>query len=117
MISLQWAVADGNQWYTLEGYNFAAITAKGVYVIWHEGQPGRYVRVGQGIVGERLTTHKHDPTILAFRKSGILRVTWAIVHPGQLNAVERYLTQTLQPLVGYRFCDLDHVRVNLPGAA
>lgn len=61
MINLQWAIAEDNQWYTLEGYNFAAITTKGVYVIWHEGRPGRYVRVGQGSIGERLTAHRHDP--------------------------------------------------------
>lgn len=117
MINLQWAIAEDNQWYTLEGYNFAAITAKGVYVIWHEGRPGRYVRVGQGSIGERLTAHRHDPAILAFNRNGILRVTWAIVHAAQRNAIERYLAQTLQPLLGYRFPDLDQMRVNLPGAA
>jgi hypothetical protein len=117
MIRLQWAVADGNQWYTLEGYNFSRITAKGVYAIWHEGQPGRYVRVGQGIIGEQLTALKHDAAILSYRRNGILRVTWAVVQGSYLQPVERYLTQTLQPLVSHRLLDIDPIRVNLPGAA
>ena len=116
MIKLQWAVNEGG-WYTLERFNFTSITNKGVYVIWHDGNPGQYVRVGQGNIGERLTKHKEDAVILAYKKRGILRVTWATVPVFQLDGIELFLAQSLKPLVGDRFPDAQPVQVNLPGAA
>jgi hypothetical protein len=37
----------------------------GVYVIWHEGNPSRVVRVGHGEIRERLHYHQEDPEVLA----------------------------------------------------
>jgi len=37
---------------------------RGVYVIWHGGSAARTVRVGQGVIADRLAKHRNDPAIL-----------------------------------------------------
>jgi hypothetical protein len=69
------------------------IDAVGVYVIWHEGNPSRVVRVGHGEIRERLHYHQEDPEVLAYSRFGTLRVTWAAVQSDQMEGVERYLVE------------------------
>lgn len=117
MLKLQWAQTLSLGWFILADLPFASLTDKGVYVIWHAGNPGRYVRVGQGIIGERLECHNGEPKILAYGKFGVLHVTWAIVPAHQRDGVERHLAETLKPLVGERFPLVAPIPVNLPGEA
>jgi hypothetical protein len=95
---------------------FTALTdpGVGVYVIWHNGPQGRWVRVGQGVIKDRVACHRTDPTILAYARFGGLWVRWANLQPHWLDGVERYLAETLRPLVGDRFPDVTPVQVNLP---
>ena len=52
-------VGKGNDWWTLEELLFPLRKEQhGVYVIWHSGNPGRAVRVGQGNISDRLLTIK-----------------------------------------------------------
>lgn len=82
---------------------------EGVYVIWQEGGP--VVRVGQGIIRNRLTAHRNDKTITAHLP---LRVTWASVGTYYRDGVERYLANILKPVVGDAFPDVTPVPVSLP---
>jgi hypothetical protein len=97
------------------------VLVTGVYLIWHAGgieQPGRYVKVGQGKqgnVGARLSAHKADSVILAYKRFGELYVTWASVPADQVDGVERFLGDHLKPLIGDRFPDVFPIAVNLPG--
>lgn len=119
MFTVTWVRPDPASWFVLEGTDFSPLgKTQGVYAIWHEGSPGRYVRAGQGLIGARLAVHQTEPAIVAYRSFGILRVTWAAV-PGSSDRdqVERYLAETLKPLVGDRFPDVVPLAVNLPGAA
>jgi hypothetical protein len=90
----------------------------GIYIIWHEGKPGKVVRVGQGKIKNRLSAHRNDREIVAYNKKGTLRVTWAAVSSQKdRDGAERYLAETWKPLVGEAFPDVDSIAVNSPFAA
>ena len=102
-------------WCSLERLQLDSIAEDGgVYIIWHEGNPSRVVRIGQGIISDRLNVHRNDREITTYRKYGALRVTWAAVPILQRDAVERYLADTWPPLVGSAFPDVRPLAVNSP---
>jgi hypothetical protein len=119
MLTVQWVQPRFGEWYRLDN-DFSRVIVTGVYLIWHlagAGQPGRYVKVGQGkngSVGERLSAHKSDPAILAYGRFADLRVTWASVPTDRVDGVERHLGDNLRPLIGDRFPDVTPIAVNLP---
>jgi hypothetical protein len=98
MITLQWVSPGGDQWFRLETVDLTNVMTSGVYVIWHDGTPGRVVRLGQGDIAERLTAHRNDPEIVACSRAGTLRVTWAYAPANQRDGIERYLADQLKPL-------------------
>jgi hypothetical protein len=85
----------------------------GVYIIWHAGPAPKVVRIGQGVIKDRLAAHRLDPEIIEYAPLG-LYVTWAQVHGNQQGGVENFLADTLSPIVGERFPDTDPIEVNLP---
>src|SRR5688572_8913941 len=104
MYLVEWVkCGNGSNWCPLETVDLSKVTAQGIYVIWHEGNPGRIVRVGQGEIAERLWRHRADPEILDYRTFGTLRVTWAAVPVTHRNGVERFLADNYRPLVGDAF--------------
>jgi hypothetical protein len=106
---------NGGNWCPLETLNLDSVgDVSGVYVIWHEGNPARVVRVGQGKIKDRLSAHRNDNEILQYRRNGTLRVTWASVSSNQRDGVERYLAQTWPPLVGDAFPYALPIAVNSP---
>lgn len=102
---------------SLVDLNLETVTESGVYIIWHEGNPGRVVRIGQGNVAARLSAHRNDQKILAYAKHGKLRVTWAKLPSHQWDGVERYLADKWPPLVGDAFPNVAPLAVNSPFAA
>ncbi len=113
MLTVQWIKSQAGTWLELETFDLKTASGSGVYVIWHEAQPGRVVKVGQGDIRDRLTAHRNDNAILYYRSRGTLRVTWAIVPATQLGGVERYLADSYSPLIGDRFPDVAPIAVNL----
>jgi hypothetical protein len=105
---------NGTNWCPLESVNLDGIDAKGVYIIWHDGNPSRVVRIGQGDIKKRLCEHRCDSEILAYRRYGTLRVTWASVSLAYRDGVERYLADRYPPLVGDAFPDVLPIAVNSP---
>jgi hypothetical protein len=114
MLAVQWITGRGGQWGLLEWVRLADVTDTGVYVIWHEGNPARIVQIGSGNIAERLLAHRRDTEILAYKKFGALRVTWAAVPADLLEGVERFLADALAPRVGAASPDVRPVVVNLP---
>ena len=115
MLRLSWIKCDGgNHWCLFEVVNLTDVTAKGVYIIWHEGDPSRVVRIGQGDIASRLGEHRNDPEILAYRSKGKLRVTWAAVSVAQRDGVEANLSDRWPPLVGDVFPSAELIAVNSP---
>ena len=106
---------NGGNWCPLETLDLETVgDVRGVYIIWHEGNPGRVVRVGQGIIKDRLSAHRNDSGITLYSVHGTLRVTWASVPLNQRDGVERYLAETWHPLVGAAFPDALPIAVNSP---
>lgn len=116
MIQLKWLTCGTDKhWCSLETLDVAGANESGVYVIWHEGKPGKVVYVGQGApVSKRLASHKNDARIQAYAKVGKLRVTWASVPAAQRDGVERYLADKWSPLVGDAHPDVTGIAVNSP---
>ena len=115
MIHLRWAKArDG--WLPLALPWPSVVDTVGVYVIWHEGNPSRVVRIGHGRISECLHYHQEDPEVLAYSGFGTLRVTWAAVPLDQMEGVERYLVEHWKPLVVDRPPKVLPIAVNSPFA-
>jgi hypothetical protein len=86
---------------------------EGVYVIWHGGQSPATIRMGQGVIRDRLQAHRNDSGVQAYAHLR-LYVTWASVLARDRDGVEAYLAQQLQPLIGERFPQRLPIPVNLP---
>jgi hypothetical protein len=53
MAIVTWVKCQANNWCPFETVTLDSISKTiGVYVIWHEGNPSRVVRVGQGDIAE-----------------------------------------------------------------
>jgi hypothetical protein len=115
MLQVKWIkCGDDGHWCSLMGLNLDTSKGSGVYIIWHEGNPGRVVRLGQGDIVDRLGAHRRDKAITQYAADGTLRVTWAVVSAAQQDGVERYLADQWPPLVGDAFPDVQPIAVNHP---
>ncbi len=115
VLKLQWA-KHPDHWYELASLNFESSyfdNLSGVYIIWHGGANPAVVRVGQGVIGDRLSNHNQDPEILAYKGLGLF-ATWAAVPAIHLDGVERHLGDKWNPKVGDRFPNVYPVEVNSP---
>lgn len=115
---LRWVrTADGG-WHTLYGVDLAHPHFRklgGVYVIWHDGPRASVVRLGQGVIRNRLTAHRINPSIESCdRLDGPLYVSWAAVPSKYRDAVEHYLALVLEPRVGSCFPTATPIPANLP---
>lgn len=110
-MQLEWVSCEGSVWcgllrVNLDDAHFKDL--KGVYIIW-SGQ--RVVRLGSGVIRDRLKDHRDNPEI---KKHPDLYVTWARVNANQMEGVEKYLADMLDPIVGERFPERTPIEVNLP---
>jgi len=115
-INLNWIKCDGEKWCDFLKLNLSSShfdNLNGVYIIWYNGNPGKVVRLGQGVIKDRLTQHRADSEILAYQKYGLF-VTWAQVLANQMDGVEAHLANILNPLVGERFPNVNPIVVNAP---
>ena len=91
----------------------------GVYIIWAGTDNRTILKVGSGIIKDRLREHFNDPTVQAYKYRG-LYATWAsflFVDKSleKQRGVERFLGGLLNPKLGERFPDnVDPIWVNLP---
>jgi hypothetical protein len=113
MLQVHWIKALGGKWCHFETVTLPQVKTEGVYVIWHAGNPAPAVRLGQGDIADRLTRHRADPAILAYRAKGLLLVTWASVPAAYRDGVERFLADYYQPLIGSAFPNVPPIEVNL----
>ncbi len=111
-MNLKWMQCTDSGWCSLYRLNLDSVLESGVYIIWKPGNPSQVIRVGQGIVADRLYAHKSDPSITVYGYD--LLVTWAPVAAYYRDAVERYLAEQLRPAVGARFPDALPIAVNIP---
>lgn len=116
MLNLKWfTCGNDGHWCSLEKLDLQTVTESGVYIIWHTGNPGRVVYVGQGDpISGRLSSHRNNPAITAYKMYGDLKVTWASVPESQRDGVERYLADKWSPLVGDAHPEASPIEVNSP---
>jgi hypothetical protein len=114
MIEVHWYKSKAGTWLMLDRVDLANETDFGVYIIWHAGQPPRVVRVGQGDIASRLSSHRNDARVASYGRNATLYVTWAVVSPRLVDGVERYLAEYWKPLVGDRFPYAAPIAVNSP---
>ena len=74
------------------------------------------VRVGQGDIYDRISSHQRDDDIADVEDTtgADLFVTWAKVPESSRNGVEQYLANELDPLIGEQFPEDDPIPVKLP---
>lgn len=113
MLQLNWIKLQTGGWCPFDNVDLSNVKSTGVYIIWHAGNPGRVVRLGQGDIAKRIAAHRNDPKVTKYRPYG-LYVTWAAVAASQVGAVERYLADKWNPLVGDAFPDVLPRAVNSP---
>ena len=116
-LKLIWTKCQGDVWGSLININLThpyLDNVEGVYIIWHGGKNPRVVRVGQGVVRDRLNASRKDKDIVQFKNIGPLNVTWATVGARYRDGVERYLTEMLEPLIEDRLLTVPPIEVNLP---
>lgn len=117
MKQVNWGDCKGDVWCSFANLNLGDQffdDKVGVYIIWHGGPNSKVVKVGQGNIRERVKDHRKDPDILAYENLS-LYVTWTCDITGQeLDGVENYLGNKLNPLVAERFPEAIPISVNLP---
>ena len=102
---------QSNSWCGLKNLNLdheVFNDLNGVYIIWSDNE---VIRLGSGIIRNRLKEHREAPEITAYPN---LFVTWAKVNGNQMEGVEKFLADRLNPKVGERFPDRTPIVVNLP---
>jgi len=114
MLQVTWSKCGGGSWCPLANVDLSGVREVGVYIIWHPGSPSRVVRIGQGVIANRLSEHRNDRVITQYASHGPLSVTWAAVPAHQMDGVERYLADKWNPLVGDAFPDAVPIEVNSP---
>jgi len=90
---LEWFKCFGDSWgdlleINLDHRHFDGI--KGVYVIWSGEEKPKVLKIGQGVI------------------------TWTIVPESDSDGIEKFLGETLKPLIESRLPDTQPVEVNLP---
>jgi hypothetical protein len=114
--TVAWGKCNGSNWCNFLTLNldhplFSGL--EGVYVIWHGGPAPGTVYVGQGLIAERLRSHRTDSRILKHAVNGLF-VTWAQVDALSRDGVERFLTEKLGPKEVSRTPEASPINVNLP---
>lgn len=114
MLNVAWVKSKAQTWLEFQTFGLDSDYGDGVYIIWHAGNPGRVVYVGQGDIANRLECHRTNSKVTQYANTGKLYVTWANVPVNQIDGVERYLADTWSPLVGDAHPTALPIAVNSP---
>ena len=96
-----------------------SIGISGVYIIWTEAENRTILKVGSGIIKDKLATHLRDPEVQAY-KSTPLYATWAstlsvVNQPEETQkGIEKFLGIAFKPKLAEPLPDVDPILVNLP---
>lgn len=116
IVVVDWVKCVGDVWCKLSAVNLDHAHfdgMEGVYVIWHGGQQPRVVYIGQGVIRDRLQSHRTDPRIQHYADLD-LYVTWAQVGVSERDGMEAYLADHWRPKVGDAHPDARPIETNSP---
>lgn len=118
MTELIWTLKDNyNHYYRLDSLNFSPYfdCLEGVYVIWYrDSLLDITVYAGQGIIKDRLYYHQFNNPKIRQYASKTLYATWARANKDEIDGIEAYLHDRLNPLASYRKPNVPSIFVNLP---
>jgi hypothetical protein len=71
------------------------------------------IRIGHGVVGDRLKTHREDQNIVEYSQYGALKTTWAIFDADDkaIAGVDAYLHDYYRPIFDKRPQNVDPIPV------
>lgn len=113
-MQLVWVKNSRNTWYRLADLDLAALSAFGVYVLWHGGFPSRVVWVGCGDIATALREVQQNPEVELYAQTGPLFVTWAAADLSSAAGICRYLSDRLRPLIEDDACHGVPIAANSP---
>lgn len=121
MVRLDWGEPASDVWRPLRT-DFADVGGTGVFIVRQANGPA--VIVGQGDLADRLSALQKDARVLCYESADRpLLATWAVIqgltqtkmlYATQLDGIERYLAETLQPLIEKAHANVAPVPVPLP---
>lgn len=116
MQQLTWIKCQGEVWCKLnavrlehEHFN----NRHGVYLIWHGGPAPATLKVGHGLIRDRLTQERTNPEVQKFDNLGLF-ATWAAVPNEQIDGVLAFLAQKLNPIIKNPITPAVAIEVNVP---
>ena len=95
-----------------------SVNISGVYILWTGIDNRTVLKVGSGIIKDKLEAHLRDPEIQAYKPTR-LYVTWAstlsVIGAEEIQkGVEKFLDVVFKPKLAEHLPDVDLVMVNLP---
>ena len=95
-----------------------SVNISGIYIIWTGIDNRTVLKVGSGIIKDKLEEHLRDPEIQAYKPTR-LYVTWAstlsVIGAEEIQkGVEKFLDIVFKPKLAEHLPDIDLVMVNLP---
>lgn len=95
-----------------------SVNISGIYIIWTGIGDRTVLKVGSGIIKDKLEEHLRDPEIQAYKPTR-LYVTWAstlsVIGVEEIQkGVEKFLDIVFKPKLAEHLPDVDLVMVNLP---
>lgn len=95
-----------------------SVNISGIYIIWTGIGNRTVLKVGSGIIKDKLEAHLRDPEIQAYKPTR-LYVTWAstlsVIGAEEIQkGVEKFLDIVFKPKLTEHLPDVDLVMVNLP---
>ncbi len=95
-----------------------SVSISGVYILWTGIDNRTVLKVGSGIIKDKLEAHLRDPEVQAYKPTK-LYVTWAstlsVIGAKEIQkGVEKFLDIVFKPKLAEHLPDVDLVMVNLP---
>ena len=95
-----------------------SVGISGVYIIWTGIDNRTVLKVGSGIIKDKLAAHLRDPEVQAYKPTR-LYITWAstlsVIGPEKIQkGIEKFLDIVFKPKLAEDLPDVDLVMVNLP---
>ena len=95
-----------------------SVSISGVYILWTGIDNRTVLKVGSGIIKDKLEAHLRDPEVQAYKPTR-LYVTWAstlsVIGATEIQkGAEKFLDIVFKPKLAEHLPDVDLVMVNLP---
>jgi hypothetical protein len=96
--AVEWQRHAEGHWCQLEKLDPPPPAEPGVYIIWHGGARPRVLRVGHGVLADRLAELGEDPRLCSYRRYGTLFVTWAEISQDLARGAAKYIANRFRPV-------------------